>query len=540
MKRALLTIIFMVIALTVFVFASSAKEAQLEKIPDDLKLPSDPEEAYFVVFEGTEYFGTDVYSGKTRIVSLNADAIKDQLDSLGVETLGSVDSNGKLYLTKFIFPDKTDSGVTIQHVHFNKFKNSTYFSNCGYVEMPGCINEVTDMNQHNYKLRCIDFGKNSQIASFPYLFCADTGSLRRIKNFPTEKLTTISKSAFSGLVNVRFDNDVLVINAGTIGEGAFNNSLFHVKGLVFGENLMTVGNQSLCNRKSEFTCVCGNTHTRADLEFVEFYGDVSKISISAIGNDKGVFYFANGSGNPRSEYANLKCVILHANDVTEGSTIGDFNQNIAFNSAQGDFPVKSAHDTESSITYTDYSSEGTKASTCKDCHKSERTTIPAIFTAVGYSVKENDSLGIISGYTINVTALREYETANGKLTFGIIMANSNFGEATEFMSKNTEGKYVLNNTYGIQLEVRNRDFAKINATVDQFTKDEASLNLIMALYVVDENGVSYVQKDGDYAGTVKKGETTLDVVTIVKIAELSEVELPFVVPTQPAEIKENL
>ena len=534
MKRALLTIIFMVIALTVFVFASSAKEAQLEKIPDDMKIPSDPENAYFVVFEGSEYF-----TGDSGVISgLDKTTISAELERLGISKLNSTDSDGNFYLIKYIFPDEI-GGKATNTLKFSSFKKDAYFANvCGYMKIPASTQTIGDINDSQRAMRCIDFSEHSQITQFTMMFCANTGTLRLIKNFPTEKLKSIGVDAFANLANLKFDTEILDLrNVQTISAGAFNNSLLHVKGMIFGENLTSIANQSLCNRMSEFSCLCGCTAPA--LEFVEFYGDVSKASISAVGNDAGVFYFANGSGHQRTEYSNLKCVILHANDVTEDSTIGDFNKNIAFNSAQGDLPVKSAHDTESSITYTDYSSEGTKASTCKDCHKIERTTIPAIFTAVGYSVKEKDSLGIISGYTINVNALIEYENVNGKLTFGIIMANANFGEATEFMSKNTEGKYVINNIYGIQLEVTDRYFAKINATIEQFTEKEASLNLVMALYVVDENGVSYVQKDGDYAGTVKKGETTLDVVTIVKIAELSEVELPFVVPTQPAEIKEN-
>ena len=64
----------------------------------------------------------------------------------------------------------------------------------------------------------------------------------------------------------------------------------------------------------------------------------------------------------------------------------------------------------------------------------------------------------------------------------------------------------------------------------------------MGLYVIDDGKVSYIQHKGQdaYAGTVKKGETTLDVVTIVKIAELQKVTLPFTVPANvPTGNEEN-
>jgi hypothetical protein len=192
------------------------------------------------------------------------------------------------------------------------------------------------------------------------------------------------------------------------------------------------------------------------------------------------------------------------------------------------------------ITYSgNYAAIGVKTVTCS-CENAGTFDAAPIFEAVGYSIKENNSLGIISTYKINVEALDEFERVNGHLTFGVIMANANFGEATEFMSKNTEGKYVLNSNYGIQLEVTNREFAKINATIEQFTEKEANLNLVMSLYVVDKEGISYIQKAGNYETTVTKGKTTLYVVTIVKIAELQKVTLPFMPPANvPTGNEEN-
>jgi hypothetical protein len=193
------------------------------------------------------------------------------------------------------------------------------------------------------------------------------------------------------------------------------------------------------------------------------------------------------------------------------------------------------------VSYKDYTANGTRVVVCEydGCNGSGTFVLEPIFSAVGYSIKQ-DGYGIISSYIINTEALSEYEKVNKRLTFGIIMANANFGDATEFMTKNEDGVYVLNSKYGIQLEVNNRDFAKINSTIDNFTQNDAELQLVMALYVVDDNGIHYIQREGSYVGTVTKGETTLDIVTISKIAEINEVTLPFIVPSnQPTGNEEN-
>ena len=141
---------------------------------------------------------------------------------------------------------------------------------------------------------------------------------------------------------------------------------------------------------------------------------------------------------------------------------------------------------------------------------------------------------------MNVEELEELEKVNGALQFGIIIANADFGEVSEFMSKNAEGKYVLNSSHGVRVEILEKDYSLISLAIDNFTSSQANLDLVIALYVVDEDGISYVQHSGTYAGTVTKGEKTLDIVTISKIAELVGVTLPFTVPTQAEEIKENL
>lgn len=199
----------------------------------------------------------------------------------------------------------------------------------------------------------------------------------------------------------------------------------------------------------------------------------------------------------------------------------------------------SPHVGEPSVTYPNGYTKSGLAQTCHfaACNGNVKTTLKPIFETVGYSVKEKGGYGIISTFYTNPTALKAYEDMNGKLTIGIIVANAKTIGQDAFMTKGDDGKYKLNATKGIQVEMSDV-YSRIDATLDQFTQDAVDLNLVIALYVADENGVSFVQHEGTYAGEVTKGESTLDIVTISKIAELTDVTLPFVVPT-PSGNEEN-
>ncbi len=202
----------------------------------------------------------------------------------------------------------------------------------------------------------------------------------------------------------------------------------------------------------------------------------------------------------------------------------------------------SPHDSVPSISYPNgYDKNGQKQNCSLEiCGGSKKIEINPLFEAMGYSIRENGGYGIVSTFLINKDLLKEYETVNGALTIGIIVANASFDGQSEFMSKNPEGKYVLNSLKGIQVEMSEHDFSMIDAEINRFTQNEATLNLVMSLYVIDADGISYIQHEGTYAGTVTKGDATLDIVTIAKIAEINNITLPFVVPTQSKELEENI
>ena len=232
--------------------------------------------------------------------------------------------------------------------------------------------------------------------------------------------------------------------------------------------------------------------------------------------------FAHIQSNVKDIVSEATCVdyAVYATKCFCGASLGNVN---------GTELDPDNHDLENatlvSIVYAKYTDKGVKKVACgRSCGENVDLDVDPIFETLGYSIKENNGYGIMSTYVINDVALKEYEDLNGPITFGIIMANANIDGQSAFMSKNDQDKYVLNSSYGVQLEIKNRDYSKINATIDQFTQDEASLNLVMALYVIEDDNVTYIQHEGTYAGEITK-DATLDIVTITKIAEIKGIQI---------------
>lgn len=149
----------------------------------------------------------------------------------------------------------------------------------------------------------------------------------------------------------------------------------------------------------------------------------------------------------------------------------------------------------------------------------EDSVLAPIIRALGYSVKETTNDGLCVGYEINISALNEYNTYLGEgneLQLGVIIANSStFGN--EFMSL-IDGKYTLQSSKGIQVEISGTSYRIINCKITGFDTDEKrSLSLVMAMYVVDKKGVSYVQSQNTSAVTVTKNDITLNTVTISSV-----------------------
>ncbi|MBO5212737.1 MAG: hypothetical protein J6B60_04270 [Clostridia bacterium] len=148
--------------------------------------------------------------------------------------------------------------------------------------------------------------------------------------------------------------------------------------------------------------------------------------------------------------------------------------------------------TLNSIVYANgYGAVGVKNVKCARCDQTTDLEVPAIFTAEGYSISGNGA-SLLGGYKINTSALQEYNAYKGtKLTYGIIMSNSAY--MTVLDGKYTGGK-------GVMATENNESYTTVKYVISGFSATEqlADLNLVITLYVVDENGMSFVQNDTAY------------------------------------------
>ena len=146
------------------------------------------------------------------------------------------------------------------------------------------------------------------------------------------------------------------------------------------------------------------------------------------------------------------------------------------------------------IVYSSYAVAGAKTTSCNNegcTHQNVVTEAPAIFVALGYSVKEDGS-ALMGGYSINTEALADYNKyAETPISYGIIMTNSHPDENGVIIENG-----VLKSKYGIQLKANDTSYARLTYTITGFeTNDFSNLSFIIALYVNDENGISFIQRD---------------------------------------------
>jgi len=415
MKKILLTLALTVALLCSLAVMISAKEAYLEKIPEELKGTNDAAE-YFIVFDGEEYYGGSAGT----VNALNPDNIASAIGADGLNINAS--EIGTKYLTKFIFPSEF-GGAELKKVDFNTSglkRNGAYFNwKCGAVVLPGTVTTVTDMNDCVGQLRSIDFGENSQVSKIPTCFCSKAGNLREVKNFPTN-LTSIDSSAFANC-RLAFKGE-LYLNAGTIAHKAFDNCFVNVTGIVFGENVKKIENESL-------SCFEAGV---PKIKYIEFKGDITQINISESLKLNGAFYFGT-KDSQRSPLSSLACIILSnpAQADCTGKTFQDYLPKVYFNEASmttGN-PVYSAHSVGSkTVAYEDFFTKSLMRSECSICGcVNEGAVEEPIVQILGYSKSEYGNASMTFGIKIDYSVLNQYnETVSEDkkiISFGLLAAN---------------------------------------------------------------------------------------------------------------------
>ena len=511
MKKKL-TFLAFAIALFAMAFAicASARTVYLEEIPDELKVPNDTA-THFVVFEEEKYFSG---SGATINGLVNSEMEAD-MAAAGIDA----SKIGTEYLTRYNFPAYMGETL-ITYVNLNSIKSNGYFwGKCGYVQLAGTVNQVHDMNQAVSQLRCIDFGKDSQISIIPESFADTATRLQCVKNFP-KNLTLINYRAFNKCY--RAFKGELYLNATTIRNGAFNNATSFITKLTFGPNTTTIENQSICTQLGEVTAENKPADNKMSLVELVFECKVSQITFATQGSASGSLWFEAGRDS-RSAHEKLeRIVLLHPEDearVTEGSIFTDFTKNgalVMFDYDETDDFVTTVHhfDGAQRIIYENFLEKGQKLTICSSCGATEGEEVAPIFTFLGYSYKiSNVNGGIECGYAIDQSLLSEYkELMGGEIEFGFIAFNVDSDGAKNATVLFEGGKLQITEK-AIQVEINEINYSKIGITMTGFTASSANTNLALALYVTDK-----VENGGEttYTTSVFQGTKTTDGRDVVK------------------------
>ncbi|MBO5338541.1 MAG: hypothetical protein J6A96_02440 [Clostridia bacterium] len=528
MKKKLLLSLFLVLTFVcVFAVGVFAKDAYLEEIPSEWLYDGDTV-SYFVVFEGEEY-----YTGGTEINGLNSDNIESQLSKLNIQT----SEIGTKYLTKFVFPSTVNTN-SVTYINFNSFKGHTYFSNVvGSIVLPSTITQVSDINERVGNLRHIDFGKDNGIAKIPYCFVNNALKLTKVDNFPTKNLQAIDGSAFNCCYYAFHDE--LVINATTVGAGAFNNAMSNVTGLVFGPNFNSAATQSFTVLIRELPSDL-QTKVKEDglaLKYIEFQCDVTQLSSSfSVSPDAttttGAFYFGpynpTGQGNGRTAYDNLECIILSHEknqDIKSGvTTFASYTgKNIYFKDLTGEteyvytshsynaynscyqkcercdkIVMKENPEHNFTNTFTDVNGNDIsylntiyvhqKCTVCNTSVTSE--TIAPIFESLGYSVQEGEgALGAVTHKVrVNITALTRYQELSGiTLKYGVvagIKTETSTGTLVGIESDNVVSKEnsLIADVTGTSYSILELKLTNIDKTIDVYCN----------AYVVSGSDITYI------------------------------------------------
>ncbi len=153
---------------------------------------------------------------------------------------------------------------------------------------------------------------------------------------------------------------------------------------------------------------------------------------------------------------------------------------------------------------------------CKSSYKSDVTRLP-IFEAKaenGYSTNDDGTGIAFGGYTINLTALENYNTANPekKLSFGLFIANPTYiGDS--FMK---EGLVNASKAY-LQVGLNDTEYSNISIMINGFVGESASLSLVISLYAyTDTSDIEFIQSEHTACAdsTIEKSDASLYTVTI--------------------------
>ena len=145
---------------------------------------------------------------------------------------------------------------------------------------------------------------------------------------------------------------------------------------------------------------------------------------------------------------------------------------------------------------------------CARCTETSSAEVAPIFSAKGYATNP-DRNAINGGYVVNTELLALYESYNGAITYGVVIANANAFTGNFFV----DGK--VNTEKAIQVPITMKVYSNFDCTISGFGANSSTLELVICAYIIDENGnATFIQAENDYAEATEIGGQTFTKVTL--------------------------
>ena len=332
-------------------------------------------------------------------------------------------------------------------------------------------------------------------------------------DFP-EGLESLGRNCFfqSGLSGtIVIPNSVTKLDAGSLLSTKIEN-------LYLGDGALEIGYNFLGTFGRKDNAYLKNVYMSASTTFTQtniFYKCANPVNFYVIGTDaECAAMIETLKGHSTGDYMTF----ITADEVTEDTGAGygiihtGYNRCTAFYNGEhsyengictrcGDalYCENPEHNLEISITYVSYMAEGIKTVKCLDCNSQAREKIAdPLFDCLGYSASETGDNGIVVGYTVNKTAVTEYEKYEAvALEYGVFAVSQEKLGDNAIFGENGAAKGV------ISADVTNHGFALFELKIVGFADEQKGLKLAMGAYVAVNDGetteYSYMQDD-------KKGE----------------------------------
>ena len=168
---------------------------------------------------------------------------------------------------------------------------------------------------------------------------------------------------------------------------------------------------------------------------------------------------------------------------------------------------------------------------CARCDETSGAEVAPIFEAKGYSTNP-DKNAINGGYSVNTELLALYESYNGAITYGVVIANANSFTGSFFNNG------AVNTEKAIQVPITMKSYSNFDLTLSGFGANAETLELVICAYVIDEDGnATFIQAENDYAVAIEIGEQSFTKVTLALVVA-NAIEQPDAT-TPPSNDEEN-